>query len=422
MVTFLLELLRYGLTLLFGVAVSAIFLKLQPTKRSIATLLVFSVIILLVQGLLYQYAELTFVTAAYPLITHLPLWLLFVLVLHQRPLPALIAITTAYLCCQISNWGALVTEALGAPSWAADLAYSLILAVVLVLVLRFIAEPISSLLTKQQGSLIPFAIVPLFYYGFDYCSTVYTELFYSGNRVVVEFIPLLLCIFYLLFCAVYFRQYEEKQAIENRSRLMQLQQEYTQKEISILQQNEKSLALVRHDMRHFLNTIAEHIENGRSEEALQYIGAVTAKLETGTGKKYSANKAVNMILSCFEETITEHGIQLQTSLTVCESLPISDVDLTAILSNALENAIHAVLLLPQPQRILSLRMTEKSGKLLISLENPVASPPRFVDGMPQAEHNSHGLGTQSIRCTVEKLHGTCRFSATETHFLLQIII
>ena len=40
----------------------------------------------------------------------------------------------------------------------------------------------------------------------------------------------------------------------------------------------------------------------------------------------------------------EYSIQLP------ETLAVSDVDMTAILSNALENAIHAVLKLPEARR------------------------------------------------------------------------
>ena len=74
-----------------------------------------------------------------------------------------------------------------------------------------------------------------------------------------------------------------------------------------------------------------------------------------------------------------HTIQRQTnlidfkySISVQEQLPVSDVDLTSILSNALENAINAVLPLETEKRHIMLNLRMDDGKLLISLKNTSA--------------------------------------------------
>ena len=93
-----------------------------------------------------------------------------------------------------------------------------------------------------------------------------------------------------------------------------------------------------------------------------------------------------------------------------------------VLINALENAVHAVLGLPQEERIIELSITEKSGKILISLSNSYAEMPVLEDGYPIAESRDHGFGTQSIRYTAEKLQGNCRFSLTDERFVLQVVL
>ena len=56
--------------------------------------------------------------------------------------------------------------------------------------------------------------MPFVYYVFDYVTGVYTALLYSGIESVVEFLGFMICIFYILFIFLYFREYEEKTEAE----------------------------------------------------------------------------------------------------------------------------------------------------------------------------------------------------------------
>ena len=95
-----------------------------------------------------------------------------------------------------------------------------------------------------------------------------------------------------------------------------------------------------------------------------------------------------------------------------------DVDMTAILSNALENAIHAVLKLPEARREIKLDMRLNEEKLLISLKNTYADKPEFMNGLPYTSEGRTRFGTKSIWYVAEKLNGSCQFSVTDTYFIL----
>ncbi len=129
-----------------------------------------------------------------------------------------------------------------------------------------------------------------------------------------------------------------------------------------------------------------------------------------------------MILSSHEEQIKQERINFTYAVELPETLPFSDVDITAILSNALENAIKAVVKLPDDDRCIRLDMKMNGGKLLLSLKNRFAEFPVFVNGLPTASMPGHGFGTQSIRYMTEKLNGNCRFSVENDWFVLQVIL
>lgn len=128
-----------------------------------------------------------------------------------------------------------------------------------------------------------------------------------------------------------------------------------------------------------------------------------------------------MIIASYENRIQEGNIDFHYQLSVPKKLTISDIDLTSILSNALENALKAVLLL-KDYRYIQLTMEERCGKLLISVENNYLNEPIFVDGIPISKEKNHGFGSQSIVYTVDKLNGNCQFSVSNHHFILRIVI
>ena len=278
------------------------------------------------------------------------------------------------------------------------------------------------LIHKPDKELLIFAVVPFTYYLFDYVTDVYTELLYSGKAVVAEFLGFTLCIAYLLFLFVYFKQYEETREAEQQIRLIELQSAQSQKEIEANRRSQYAVSLIRHDMRHFLTNISAYIDNGEYEKAKEYISEIIKASDKTAMHKYCENPTVNMILSSYESTVKNNGIDFRYTLAIPKELPVSDIDLTSILSNAVENACHAVLPLEKEQRYMSLDMRMRDGKLLICLKNAFAEKPEIIDGVPRSREPGHGFGTQSILYVTEKLHGNCQFAVEEDLFIIRIIL
>lgn len=113
-------------------------------------------------------------------------------------------------------------------------------------------------------------------------------------------------------------------------------------------------------------------------------------------------------------------------LTVDASLPndvaISDTELCSLLSNGLENALHAVADLPADRKQISLYCGVRQNKLLIEIRNPCAGPIAMRDGLPISDREGHGYGCRSIQAIAQRNGGLCVFSARQGQFLLQIML
>ncbi|MCI7323234.1 MAG: GHKL domain-containing protein [Lachnospiraceae bacterium] len=391
-------------------------------KKNIGTLLFLSTALIGLQAIIYATLGLDVTQKLYPLISHLPLILLLVFRYKKKLLSCIYAITSAYLCCQLSKWAGIMAMSITGRKWvfyAAQLVSTLLL---FFLILQYIASAIALVINKPGKSIVIFGILPVAYYLFDYCTTVYSHLLYSGSQVVCEFLSFMYCLAFLLFTVVYCRAYEKNQQLEQYKRITDIQIAQTKKQIEEIQRTEHEIALLRHDMKHFLCNILSYVENGSIEEAQSYIREIISTTDKTFIQKYCKNQLVNMVLSSYQSRLSNAGIRLELSVKISETLPCSELDFSSILCNGLENAMQAVSTLEDNKKYVILHMDMNRDKLLLSIKNPYGDKPAMIDGIPVSHQKGHGFGTQSILAVTQRLGGNCQFIAADGMFALRVVL
>lgn len=96
---------------IFGIVLSAAFCEIEWTRCHKLLLVGCTILMLALQGVVSLRWGTGLARYLYPLITHLPLWLLLA-VMTRRALWPLVSVLTAYLCCQLRRWAALLVIAL----------------------------------------------------------------------------------------------------------------------------------------------------------------------------------------------------------------------------------------------------------------------------------------------------------------------
>ena len=409
-------------TMLFGIYCSAFFPGVKPNRKNVLTLfLLFSG-----QGILYLidfglFGE-TFANMSYPLIVHFPL-ILFLTFHYKYPLiSSAVSVFSAYLCCQISNWVGLSVLMVTGAQWCYYSARILTTITTFFLLYRYVFRSTKTIFKKDSRELSIIGFLPFVYYVFDYISTKFSHLLYSGNEAVVEFMGFAFCIAYLVFLMVYFREYENKQELKQYSNLRELQIQSMQKEIEQVKVSSQKLAILRHDMRHQLNIILTQLQNGHPDRALEYIHEISSAYDNTIIASYASNEMLNSVLSIYHSRFTDKGFHLDCNVSAGKELPCSDLALCTILSNALENAMHALENLESSSKWARLTLSQKKNHLLFQLENPVEKIPEFIDGIPVSTREGHGIGVRSIIYYVEQLNGQYHFSITNHCFILRIIV
>ena len=180
---------------IFGMVVAAFFCDICWTRKKILLMTGSMSAILMFQGIIYFFVDADIVEYIYPFITHFPL-IMMLWILSRKCLWSVISVLTAYLCCQIRRWLALLIVAMFSGGSmmqnAAELAVTLPILLILV---RFIAPSVRSVSHYPTATQYRFGVVPAVYYGFDYLTRIYTSLLLEGVLVTVEFMSFVCSIF-----------------------------------------------------------------------------------------------------------------------------------------------------------------------------------------------------------------------------------
>ena len=134
---------------------------------------------------------------------------------------------------------------------------------------------------------------------------------------------------------------------------------------------EMQTAVYQHDMRHHLNAIDGFLAAGKPQQAEEHIRKVRSDIERITPKRYCDNELVNLLCSSFAGKAQRMGVRLEVDAKLPRELSVSDTELCAVLSNALENALRAVSDQPEADRWVTLYCGVRLGKLLVEIQNPV---------------------------------------------------
>lgn len=415
--------LHYLFSFLYGLFLTISFAGIRFTRRNKAACIVLAVALLALVGGASVLWGVESAYRLYPLLVHLPLVLFLVFFCRCSALAAIVSIMSAYLCCQLPRWvSKLAGGLLDGYLYIEGLTYVLAAVLFAWFFLRHAAKPVNEIMRNSRCSLITYGMVPLIYYIFDYVTTVYSTLLYSGNWYVVQFMPSVISIFYFLFIIAYHKESLAQIEAQGERDLLSAQLHRSAVEISSLRQSQQNAATLRHDMRHHLNLLQEYAHLGDLEKIQDYLHQASAELDHITPRHFCANEPVNLICSHYAHQAEQHHIQLSLDIRIPAVLSLPETQLCALLSNALENAVNAVKSLPEERRNIQTRLCLQQHNLLIAVENPIDKPVLLVDGLPQSTIPGHGYGTRSINAIVKNNNGQLLYAAEDGMLRLKIVI
>lgn len=423
MIVTVIGLLRMGFSLVFGVAVSVLFAGIEITRKNRFIIGLLCVILLFVQTACWWFFGLEMMGKLYPFIIHLPLILIFSIYYKRSWLISSVSVLSGYLCCQAPHWIGFLAGTCFGSRLADHFFYMAAILISYYFLKKYVVDSIREFMEISNKSCLFLGGVPVFYYIFDYITTVYTDALYRGTKLAVKFMPSTISIFYFVFVVLYYTETQKQVAIQRERDLLDGQFRMAQTEFASLRQIHQNAAAYRHDMRHHFALLQGLASKKQIDEIKEYLRTAQSDIDTFTPLRFCENETVNLILSSFTAKAKQSEIQLSLDAKLPSSFPFSDTELCSLLSNALENALQASSQIPDSnQRIIQLRLYSKNNKMCMDIRNSYQIEPIFHQDFPVSREQGHGFGTKSMAHIVDKHGGVFQFSVKDGWFIFQATI
>lgn len=208
----------------------------------------------------------------------------------------------------------------------------------------------------------------------------------------------------------------DHERLERASQLAGLREVYYQG----LQQQERQVRQLRHDMRNHLTVVQGLLERGDTQGAVGYLEQMAGSQALQGVRRFCENESANVVLSAKAEAMEQAGITADFAVSLPKDLPVADTDLVALLGNALDNAIEGVQ--NAAVKKITLRCRVDKGLLMLRLENPVGGEVNPDLSTTKADKFSHGFGIPGMREIAERYHGTLDADVKDGCFILFICL
>lgn len=230
----------------------------------------------------------------------------------------------------------------------------------------------------------------------------YTQLVKAENNspslLFIFFIIMLIMIVSIYFIIANIIKNEEK---NNEFLLIKQQNDLLNKYISEQEEVFISWKESIHNHKHKLIAINQMLKQKQYSDAEEYIEKELELFKDKAFYVHTGNNTIDVLLSNKMHIAKKHGITFTTNISITGPLKISDVDLSVILGNLLDNAIEAVQ--SESEKNMYLQISANDTVFAIKVANTYTKPELTTE--TRKEKKFHGIGIKSIKNIVSGYGG-----------------
>lgn len=178
---------------------------------------------------------------------------------------------------------------------------------------------------------------------------------------------------------------------------------------------------IKHDMKQHLTVIGGYLDDGKTEECREYVKDLYSSADKIGNIVQSGNTVIDYLINAKLGPLQD--AQVIVSGNIGSLSDISDVDLSCMIGNILDNAVEAVKPLKE-KRIELTFAAQGENRIIIcrnSIEGPVLEKNRFLSSTKN-NAREHGLGHKIVASVVESYDGIISYFEEGGMFGVQIIL
>lgn len=211
-----------------------------------------------------------------------------------------------------------------------------------------------------------------------------------------------------------------------------IQEVYLQSELEHFRQYmhaQEETRRFRHDIRNNLLCMNEMVSSGDHDKLTQYLKDMVEITDSLSFKYVTGDILLDSILNSKAQIMEQQNIRFELDGVLAGGLSWKPMDICAVFANAVDNAVEACQKVNPENRHISMNIKSTPQFWLISIENSVAEA---VDTKKlfqknggytsKADSSRHGIGTYSMKQTVESYGAIMKAECTDQIFTLEIMI
>ncbi|MCR5742953.1 MAG: GHKL domain-containing protein [Lachnospiraceae bacterium] len=298
-------------------------------------------------------------------------------------------------------------------------------ALMLVIAITYVGKRMKKLYTDNQFPWIALFLVPAAYYCSIYTLRVWPQNFGDNplNMVSAVFVSLL-CIasYYLALKTMDYQKDYSTLYYNNQEYEIMIEQMMTR--VTILNQKEKDLAIIRHNERHMVNLLHQLIEDEEYDMAISILDTHLAGVEATKVGTYCKNVVINSVLEAAQKECERRNIPINIQADIPEKLPVKDMELAMVVANLLENATLATERCKTNRQVNFLAL-KKGDKIIFEVTNTFIGKINYdqQNHIPlSSKGEGHGLGMQSVIMFAEKNNAVFDCSDKDGIFIVRLLL
>lgn len=205
-------------------------------------------------------------------------------------------------------------------------------------------------------------------------------------------------------------------------KLVEYQTEQSEKHLNEVRSIHKEMRGYKHDFHHHLQTLKGQLEAGEVDRALAYIEQLDNQLMNVDTLLKTGNVSLDAILSAKIAQAKAENIAVTVKANVPDQLTISDLELSIIIGNLLDNAIEACRTVTG-ERFIRIFISMKGTMLYFSMLN-AAGAKKKKTGSLFATHKDgvHGFGLRRAETILEEHGGWVKYNSEDGAFTSEFLV
>lgn len=191
-----------------------------------------------------------------------------------------------------------------------------------------------------------------------------------------------------------------------------------------LQEHMRQTARLRHDFRHSVHLLSSLAKEGDIGSVQAHLAEFESSFAKNTPAYYCANAALNALFGYYHEMAASSGINMDWHIELPQPLSATELDMSSLLGNLMENAIDGCLTIPKNRRYFCLTTEIRHGNRLyiVSTNSFDGKVQKGKDGYRSTKHGGKGTGLISIATAAEKYGGSAQASNSGSEFYVDVTL